>query len=69
MERNNKTKKEEYNKEDVHYCKACLSLKIKIMDDFDYCDECGSTNINNSNIEHWKELYKLKYGKTYLKNK
>ena len=34
--------KEEYNNIPVHYCKECLSLKIKTVTEglnLDYCDE------------------------------
>lgn len=63
---------DEYNNEPVYYCKHCLSLKIigvAGMDDAEYCDECGSTNIEQTSIEEWEKLYKEKHGMTYLENK
>lgn len=39
------------------------------MEDFDYCDECGSTNIEQTDIETWKKLFKERYGFDYLDNK
>lgn len=40
----------EYNKEPVHYCAKCLSLRIVGIDDFEYCDICGSTDIEECSI-------------------
>lgn len=65
-------KLEEYNDIPVHYCKGCLSLKIKTVTenpDLDYCDECGCTDTGQTNIEEWKKLYKERYGFDYLTNK
>ena len=48
------------------YCKKCLSLKImSLNDDIDYCDECGCTDTDSTDIETWRELYRKKYGKTF----
>lgn len=58
--------KEDYNSEPVLYCKNCLSLKILAFDDNDYCDQCGSTEIESTDIKTWEELYKKKYGKTLI---
>lgn len=58
-----------YNDEPVFYCKSCLSLKIKTVAsglDLDYCDECGSTDIGQTDIETWRRLYKERYGFDYL---
>ena len=58
-----------YNKEPVYYCKSCLSLKIRnivSMEDSDYCDECGSTNIETCSIEEWEDKYKEKTGHRFL---
>ena len=60
-----------YNKEPVYYCKSCLSLKIRnivSMEDSDYCDECGSTNIEQCSIQEWEKLYKERYGHNFLEN-
>lgn len=58
--------KEYYNEEPVTYCKKCLSLKImSLNDDIDYCDECGCTDTDSTDIETWRELYRKKYGKTF----
>lgn len=59
----------EYNNIPVLYCKKCLSLKIRnvqSIEDSDYCDECGSTDIGECLIEEWETLYKNKYGHSYL---
>lgn len=61
-----KLNKEEYNSEPVFYCSECLSLKIREIDETDYCDKCGSTDIKEANIHDWEEMYEKKYGKSYL---
>ena len=61
--------KEKYNNIPVHYCKECLSLKIKTVTEglnLDYCDECGCTNTEQSHINEWKTLYKERYGFDFL---
>lgn len=64
---NEEYSKDEYNSEPVVFCKKCLSLKIlSINDEIDYCDDCGSTDIDTANIEDWEEMYKKKYGKTFI---
>lgn len=58
-----------YNDEPVFFCKNCLSLNIKTValgSDLDYCDECGSTTIEQAHIEEWQELYRKRYGFDYL---
>lgn len=64
--------KEEYNSEPVFYCKQCLSLKvlsIPVIEDSEYCDECGSTNIGRCSIKEWESMYESKYGFKYINNK
>ena len=59
----------EYNEIPVFYCKKCLSLRIRhilSMNNSEYCDECGSTYIEQTSIENWEELFKDKYGHTPL---
>lgn len=57
---------DDYNSEPVFYCKKCLSLKILALDSStDYCDVCGSTDIETTHIETWREMYKNKYGKEF----
>lgn len=63
---------DEYNEELVYYCKHCLSLRVMGvtgMEDAEYCDECGSTNIEQTSIEEWEKLYKERHGMRYLENK
>lgn len=60
---------EEYNKEPVFYCRNCLSLRVKVVpidSSLDYCDECGSTNIDRANIKEWENFYKERYGTSFL---
>ena len=49
-----KLSKEDYNNEPVYYCSECLSLKIRDIDGTDYCDKCGSTNIEQIHIQEWE---------------
>ena len=61
--------KEAFNNEPVCYCKHCLSLKVKSvpgMKELDYCDECGTTDIGQTDIETWRQLYREKFGFDYL---
>lgn len=66
------TDKEQYNNEPVYYCKNCLSLKVKTVlvdSGLDFCEECGSTDIEQAHIEEWRKLHKDRYGFDYLLNK
>ena len=36
------------------------------MEDSDYCDDCGSTNIEQISIKEWEKPYEQKYGHSYL---
>ena len=57
---------EEFNKEPVFYCTKCLSLKIKSLnEDIDYCDDCGSTDIETTDIYTWEKMYKERFGKEF----
>lgn len=57
---------DDYNAEPVVYCKRCLSLAIRSEEGTDYCDKCGSTEIEEANIFDWEKIYGLKYGGNYL---
>lgn len=62
--------KDEYNKELVYYCKKCLSLSIlPLKDIMDYCDTCGSTEIGQTDIFTWENMYEKKYGIKFLNQK
>ena len=61
-----KLSKEDYNNEPVFYCSECLSLKIRNIDDTDYCDKCGSTDIKEANIHEWEDMYAKKYSGNFL---
>ena len=57
---------EEYNQEPVYYCTHCMSLRVKVLDSFlDYCDNCGSTDIDTTDIFTWKKMYKERFGKDF----
>lgn len=50
--------KEDYNAIPVLYCRRCLSLCICTDDVFgDYCKKCGGTDIGETSIEEWENLY------------
>ena len=58
----------DYNDEPVHYCKDCMNIAIKTLEnsEIDYCTFCGSSNIGITDIENWKELYREMYKKDYV---
>lgn len=59
--------KTDYNEEPVYYCPRCLSLKIKSdIADYCYCDDCGSTSVDEISIDEWEKLYEDRYGKKYI---
>ena len=60
----------EYNEEPVHYCKRCLSLNIRVDENGEeFCEECTSTNIVETDIFNWENLYEQMYGHSFLKQK
>lgn len=59
--------KKDYNAEPVVYCKNCLSLRIMTLDNMDYCDECGCTDLDTTDIASWEKMYEKKYGKPFNK--
>lgn len=62
-----KFSKEDYNAEPVFYCKHCLSLNIRILNEnLDFCDDCGNTVMEVTDIESWEKLYKEKYNNTLI---
>ena len=63
--------KNEYNDIPVHYCKSCLSLRVLNdtgLEGLDYCDSCGSTDIDISHIDEWTALYRNRYDHDYINN-
>jgi hypothetical protein len=57
------------NTEDnVFYCEHCLSLKIIMIPKTIncYCGECGNTDIVETEINLWEELYIEEYGRRHL---
>ena len=61
--------KEEYNQIPVFYCRKCLSLKIRDVEHIDnseYCDDCGYTDIGETTIDKWEAMYMARYGHKYL---
>ena len=62
-------KHDKYNEIPVAYCADCLSLGILTIHGIDYCEKCGSTNIEEANIFDWEKLYKTRYSGRYLNEK
>lgn len=64
---------EEYDNIPVLYCKNCLSLRIMSIDDgisgIDFCDECGKTEIGETDIHAWEKMYRERYNKDFLTGK
>lgn len=57
---------DDFNSVPVYFCKNCLSLKIMALGEYsEYCDDCGSTDIETTHIETWRKMYKEKYGKDF----
>lgn len=46
----------EFDEEPVYYCKHCHSLKIIGDDFFSFCDNCGSTDIDSTDIFTWEKM-------------
>jgi hypothetical protein len=60
------SEQEEYNAEPVFYCTHCLSLRVKALDSYvDYCDNCGCTDIETTDIFTWREMYRKRFGKDF----
>lgn len=55
--------------DNVLFCSSCLSLRIMDAEGEDFCDICGNASIKNDTIEKWDELYRTKYGKSYIVKK
>lgn len=60
--------KDEYENEPVHYCGNCLSLNIKELPGvkLDICRECGNTDIQTTDMDHWNHLYTEEYGSAFM---
>lgn len=52
-----------YDEEPVYYCKDCLSLAVYDMAGLPYCNQCGSSDIETTDIHTWEKMYEEKYGK------
>lgn len=61
--------KKDYNDIPVHYCRHCLSLRIVDAGGFDYCDDCGSTDIHTDHIDVWEKIYELRNFQKFLYRK
>lgn len=61
---------EGYDDAPVVYCAHCLSLRIRSDQGIDdYCDVCGSTDMEMAGIDEWEELYERRYGKKFVNHK
>lgn len=57
-------KLKDYDSEPIKYCASCYSIKIGYEEsaDFEYCMDCGCSDIREAPVEQWENLYKGKYG-------
>lgn len=57
----------QYNDIPVYYCNNCLSLAIQIIgkpeDNDSLCTYCNRTDVKQTHIQEWREMWKNKYGK------
>lgn len=44
-------------------------MGVPNMEGLDYCDKCGSTQIEETSIEEWEKMHIARYGFRYLDNK
>lgn len=61
----NQNNQVDYNAEPVFYCTRCLSLKVmneSHLPDLEYCGDCGSTNIETTDIKTWELMFEQRYG-------
>lgn len=57
----------EYNNIPVVYCKHCLSLAIRSLEeDSDFCDKCGNTETEKTDIFTWEKMYEEKYNTKFI---
>lgn len=62
-------KLQEYDEEPIKYCTRCYSLKIGYEDaiDTEYCMECGCSDIAETSIYNWENMYENRYGHKFIK--
>jgi hypothetical protein len=60
--------KPEYDDEPIFYCKDCLSLRVRDAGSLNllYCEDCSNTDIGETTIDKWVQMYEDKYGFNYL---
>ena len=61
-------KLQEYDEEPIKYCTRCYSLKIGYEDaiDTEYCMECGCSDIAETSIYNWENMYENRYGHKFI---
>ena len=62
-------KKNKYNDIPVLYCTDCLSLRVLGVGEVNYCEKCGSTNVESTDIFSWEKMYAARYAGSYLNMK
>ena len=62
------SQKKDYDNVPVTYCKTCLSLKVKNIENPNvaYCVDCGNTDLEETHILDWEKLYEEEYGEKFL---
>jgi hypothetical protein len=73
------TKKQDYNNVPVTYCKTCLKLHIKEVTFpketgssqavVPYCVDCGNTDLGQTHITEWEDMYEEEYGEKFIDKK
>lgn len=57
----------EENDDKVYYCRDCLSLAVIGTElGIDCCQECGSTDIGETDFDSWEKMYNNRYGRNFL---
>lgn len=52
--------------ENVFYCARCLSLAVKTFRDQDFCINCGSTDIRETDFNEWEVMYENANGEKFI---
>tara|TARA_R110002051_G_C8516883_1_gene467280 strand:- start:195 stop:530 length:336 start_codon:yes stop_codon:yes gene_type:complete len=69
------TSKDSSNNEPITYCKTCLSIHIKTVEfkdteqEVDYCISCSNTDLGETHISEWEDMYEERYGEKFLTRK
>jgi hypothetical protein len=64
-------KRKTYDDVPVAFCSKCLSLKVLVTsENEDYCDNCGGTEVEYTDIKTWSDMAAKEFGDNFIiKNK